>query len=83
VALAADLEVTARIVEESEVHHDLIQGNFIDAYRNMTYKHVMGLKWATYFCQNARYTMYILLKQFHFICAKPIGIAPNLKNIHL
>lgn len=35
------------INEESERYHDLVQGNFVDSYRNLTYKHVMGLKWIT------------------------------------
>lgn len=34
---------------------DLIQGNFIDDYRNMTYKHVMALKWFIYFCPRAKF----------------------------
>lgn len=35
---------------ENERFGDLIQGNFTDAYRNMTYKHVAALKWFSYFC---------------------------------
>lgn len=33
---------------------DMVQGNFQDAYRNMTYKHVMALKWFTNNCPNAQ-----------------------------
>ncbi|KAH8285988.1 hypothetical protein KR054_000486 [Drosophila jambulina] len=33
---------------------DIIQGNFLDAYRNMTYKHVMALKWFTENCAHAQ-----------------------------
>lgn len=40
----------SKLEEENKRYQDLIQGNFLDAYRNMTYKHVMGLKWATYYC---------------------------------
>uniref|UniRef100_A0A1B0D975 Hexosyltransferase n=1 Tax=Phlebotomus papatasi TaxID=29031 RepID=A0A1B0D975_PHLPP len=29
---------------------DIVQGNFIDAYKNLTYKHIMGLKWASIEC---------------------------------
>lgn len=42
---------------ESTVHGDLVQGSFEDAYRNMTYKHVMALKWFTYNCPDARYLL--------------------------
>ncbi|XP_015596836.1 acetylgalactosaminyl-O-glycosyl-glycoprotein beta-1,3-N-acetylglucosaminyltransferase [Cephus cinctus] len=47
----------AHLEEEDRVYGDLIQGNFLDAYRNMTYKHVMALKWATYHCQSAKYVL--------------------------
>lgn len=42
---------------ESKVHGDLLQGNFEDSYRNMTYKHVMALKWFVYKCHGARYLL--------------------------
>jgi hypothetical protein len=29
---------------EHEEHGDLVQGTFVDAYRNMTYKHLMGYR---------------------------------------
>lgn len=43
--------------DENSKHHDLIQGSFLDTYRNLTYKHVMGLKWLTYYCRTARYIL--------------------------
>jgi len=45
---------------ESNVHQDLVQGNFQDAYRNMTYKHVMGLKWFLYFCPTADFVLKVI-----------------------
>ncbi|XP_016983628.2 UDP-GlcNAc:betaGal beta-1,3-N-acetylglucosaminyltransferase 7 [Drosophila rhopaloa] len=39
---------------ENHLHGDLIQGNFDDAYRNMTYKHVMALKWFNEKCAHAQ-----------------------------
>ncbi|XP_020816286.1 beta-1,3-galactosyltransferase 1 [Drosophila serrata] len=39
---------------ENKYYGDILQGNFVDAYRNMTYKHVMGLKWFTENCPNAQ-----------------------------
>lgn len=47
----ADLE------EENRVYRDLVQGDFLDSYRNMTYKHVMALKWTAYYCPGARYLL--------------------------
>ena len=43
-------EYQVELEEENMKYRDLIQGNFLDVYRNMTYKHVMALKWATYHC---------------------------------
>ncbi|XP_069674444.1 beta-1,3-galactosyltransferase 5-like [Periplaneta americana] len=43
--------------EENRLHRDLVQGRFVDSYRNMTYKHVMALKWTAYFCPGARYLL--------------------------
>uniref|UniRef100_A0A182M3G7 Hexosyltransferase n=1 Tax=Anopheles culicifacies TaxID=139723 RepID=A0A182M3G7_9DIPT len=42
---------------ESRQHDDIVQGNFVDAYRNMTYKHVMALKWSVYHCPGAHYVL--------------------------
>jgi Galactosyltransferase len=46
-----------KIELEDKVHEDVVQGNFRDAYRNMTYKHVMALKWFLYDCPEARYLL--------------------------
>lgn len=46
-----------QIAEENKRHKDIIQGNFVDSYRNLTYKHVMGLSWATTNCNRTTYLM--------------------------
>ena len=40
------------ITLESILHNDIIQGNFVDDIRNLTYKHVMAYKWATEECHH-------------------------------
>lgn len=35
----------------------MFQGNFMDTYRNLTYKHVMLLKYAVYHCPNINYLL--------------------------
>ncbi|KAI5635321.1 galactosyltransferase domain-containing protein [Phthorimaea operculella] len=45
------------IYNESLTHRDIVQGTFHDAYRNMTYKHVMGLKWVAHHCSTAKYVL--------------------------
>lgn len=46
-----------KLDNESDEHEDLVQGNFHDSYRNMTYKHVSALKWFVYNCPNAKYLL--------------------------
>ncbi|GBM28259.1 Beta-1,3-galactosyltransferase 1 [Araneus ventricosus] len=50
-----ETRVQQQIDEENALYHDVVQGNFVDSYRNLTYKHVMGLKWVTYYCRQARF----------------------------
>ena len=38
------------VLSEYLDHRDIVQGSFIDSYKNLTYKHTMGLLWATTFC---------------------------------
>ncbi|CAC5400814.1 unnamed protein product [Mytilus coruscus] len=47
------------IEEESVKYRDLIQGNFIDSYRNLTYKRVFSLFWANRFHNNVTYVIKI------------------------
>ncbi|OQR71611.1 beta-1 [Tropilaelaps mercedesae] len=52
-AVASDEKENRYIQLEHKRHKDIVQGNFIDAYRNLTYKHVMGLRWAVENCPHA------------------------------
>lgn len=40
---------------ESSTYDDILQGNFVDSYRNMTYKHTAVLKWFAYNCPTANF----------------------------
>lgn len=42
---------------ENKVHGDMVQGNFEDSYRNITYKHVMAFKWFINECPKARFLL--------------------------
>ncbi|XP_026733571.1 beta-1,3-galactosyltransferase 5-like [Trichoplusia ni] len=52
-----NLTLSNQIKNESMKFGDIVQGNFIDVYRNMTYKHVMGLKWIVHHCSKAKYIL--------------------------
>lgn len=45
--------VQEQLTNESLRHRDIIQGDFVDSYRNLTNKGVMGYRWITENCMNA------------------------------
>ena len=45
--------VQDKILAEFHQYGDILQGDFIDAYRNLTHKGVMGYKWIQERCRNA------------------------------
>lgn len=49
-----DKTLQGLIESESEQHNDLVQGNFLDTYRNITYKAVMAFQWVYEFCSHAQ-----------------------------
>ncbi|KAL4223621.1 hypothetical protein ACF0H5_017090 [Mactra antiquata] len=49
-----DYNLQLKIEEEFKTHKDLLQGDFVDAYRNLTHKGVMGYKWISEYCRNAK-----------------------------
>ncbi|XP_075238102.1 beta-1,3-galactosyltransferase 5 [Lycorma delicatula] len=57
-------EVTqSALLNENQRYSDLLQGSFYEAYRNLTYKHTMGLKWVTelkFNCNNNNNIEYII-----------------------
>lgn len=44
----------SEIEQEFKQYGDIVQGNFMDTYANLTLKGVMGLKWLSENCQNAK-----------------------------
>nr|XP_048687434.1 beta-1,3-galactosyltransferase 2-like [Caretta caretta] len=43
--------------EESALHRDIIQQDFLDTYNNLTLKTLMGMEWVSRHCSNASYVM--------------------------
>ncbi|XP_053379394.1 lactosylceramide 1,3-N-acetyl-beta-D-glucosaminyltransferase-like [Mercenaria mercenaria] len=52
-----DSEVQRNIEKEFSLHRDIVQGSFIDSYHNLSHKSVMGYKWVTERCRNAKYVI--------------------------
>ncbi|XP_065432587.1 beta-1,3-galactosyltransferase 2-like [Chrysemys picta bellii] len=43
--------------EESALHRDIIQQDFLDTYNNLTLKTLMGMEWVSRHCPNASYVV--------------------------
>ncbi|CAC5376831.1 unnamed protein product [Mytilus coruscus] len=54
-----NVTIQQEIVNESKRYMDIVQGNFIDSYRNLTYKLVFSLFWVNNFCNNAKFVIKI------------------------
>ena len=50
-----DLHIQQELRDESYHYHDIVQGNFIDSYRNLTYKTVFGLHWMQKYCRRTQF----------------------------
>ena len=44
-----------KVLAENDEHHDIIQEDFLDSYRNLTHKHLMGFKWILRNCPQASF----------------------------
>ena len=57
VGMTNDSAVDQEISREDKEHKDIVQGNFVDSYRNLTLKHLAGYKWTIRFCNSTRFVM--------------------------
>ncbi|XP_067650814.1 beta-1,3-galactosyltransferase 1-like [Haliotis asinina] len=46
--------VQGRLESEATRYGDIVQGNFVDSYRNLTYKHIMALGWVESRCPKVK-----------------------------
>ena len=45
------------LYREQQTHNDILQGNFVDSYRNLTIKTIMGYNWFRKQCPQAKFLM--------------------------
>ncbi|XP_031467946.1 beta-1,3-galactosyltransferase 1-like, partial [Phasianus colchicus] len=50
-------ELGRLLAEESSVHRDILQQDFVDTYHNLTLKTLMGLQWVSRHCRAASYVL--------------------------
>lgn len=55
--LPNDKDLQAQIDRESTRYGDILQGNFVDTYHNLTMKSIMGFKWATKNCNKTDFIL--------------------------
>ena len=77
---------------EQNVYNDIVQENFEDSYRNLTYKAIAALKWVTYYCSNAKFILkvdddimtniFVLLKHLKSL-SDHNAIKPNTIMCHI
>ncbi len=79
--------VEKKLITEQKKHADLIQGAFIDAYRNLSYKSLLSWKWIKSYCSNAKFYVKIdddvVLNTFFLekILSNPKKNFPDLKDL--
>ena len=55
--LVNDSTVDRLLHNEYQTHRDLVSANFVDSYRNLTYKHLTSYKWVLKFCNTTKLVM--------------------------
>ncbi|CAF0873864.1 unnamed protein product [Brachionus calyciflorus] len=74
---SSDDEPFNQMIEyESQKHGDILQGNFLDQFKQTNFKSIAALTWLTTNCQNVKY--YIKLK--HDIEINPMKLDQYLKD---
>lgn len=53
--LDASKEANDRLLDESALHNDIVQGSFLENYKNLTWKSLLFLRWVSEHCHRARY----------------------------
>jgi hypothetical protein len=66
-----NMTLNDKIKEEFKLYGDIVRENFLDTYRNLTLKTIMGIRWASKYCENAKYIMKlddnILLNSYNLV----------------
>ncbi|XP_019387184.1 PREDICTED: beta-1,3-galactosyltransferase 1-like [Crocodylus porosus] len=53
----SDKDQNENILQESRKYHDIIQQDFLDTYKNLTLKTMMGIKWIATYCNGTSFIM--------------------------
>ncbi|KAK6190467.1 hypothetical protein SNE40_002329 [Patella caerulea] len=79
--LTKDKEVQALLENEQVIHGDIIQGDFLDHYHNLTHKGVLAFRWVSEYCSHAK----LIVKVDDDIFVNPFlliqDLLPSYKNV--
>ncbi|XP_071093319.1 beta-1,3-galactosyltransferase 1-like [Haliotis cracherodii] len=54
IGMTTNVTIQKSVDSEASVYGDIVQGNFIDDYRNLTYKHIMAYDWILANCPKVK-----------------------------
>lgn len=57
VGVSVDPKIERNLQQESTLYEDIIRGNFIDSYSNLTLKTISTLEWVNTYCPNAKFLL--------------------------
>lgn len=55
--LVDDKSTMGRVKYESNTYNDIVVENFVDSYRNLTFKAIAGIKWVSRYCDNVTFVI--------------------------
>uniref|UniRef100_A0A2C9LNY8 Hexosyltransferase n=1 Tax=Biomphalaria glabrata TaxID=6526 RepID=A0A2C9LNY8_BIOGL len=78
-----NLTLQSQLSNESRTFQDLVQGSFLDSYKNLTYKAIFVYKWLSQHCQGPKLLLrvdddvYVRFDRFFEVWRKRVGDKPN------
>ena len=81
-----DTKLQNSISEESSAHGDIVQGEFLDTYHNLSYKAIMGNLWVSEFCEQAEFVvktdddMFVDLFEVYVLTRKYLNSTDYIRN---
>ena len=81
-----DSALQKRLEDENSKHGDLVQGDFLDTYHNLSYKATMGNLWVAEFCSQAQFVvktdddMYVDLYEVHTLTRRHLNTSQYLED---
>ena len=81
-----DENIQISLEEESQEYGDLVQGDFLDNYYNLSYKAIMGNLWVAEFCSQAQFVvktdddMYVDLYEVHTLTRRHLNTSQYVED---